>query len=270
MPAASDRPSLVAALEDVWDHLVALGESLSEQQWKTPTELPGWTVQDNYSHIIGTELMLLGRPDPEIELVDADHLRNDIARFNEMSVEQRRNRSGAEVLEEFRAVTDERRVVLAASTDADFDAESFTPAGPDTYGRFMQIRVMDCWMHEQDCRAVLDMPGHIDGPAASVSLDEILPTTSYVVGKLAGAPDGSSVRLELTGPDPRTVDVVVDGRARIVDDLDDPTVTISMPALTWTRLAGGRRRVERSDPAITVVGDHELGWRVIEHAAFMI
>ena len=32
---------------------------------------------------------------------------------------------------------------------------SFTPAGKDTYGRFMQIRVFDCWLHEQDIRDAL-------------------------------------------------------------------------------------------------------------------
>ena len=34
----------------------------------------------------------------------------------------------------------------------EWDAESFTPAGKSTYGRFMQIRVFDCWLHEQDIR----------------------------------------------------------------------------------------------------------------------
>lgn len=269
MPAASDRATLIAALGDVWDHLIDLGEGLSEAQWKTPTDNPRWSVQDNYSHIIGTELMLLGRPDPQIELTDEGHLRNDIARFNEMSIEPRRNRPGADVLAELKAVTDERRAALAEATDADFAAESFTPAGKDTYGRFMQIRVMDCWMHEQDCRAALDLPGHIDGVATSVALDEICGITGYVVGKLAGAADGQSVRLDLTGPEPRTIDVRVQGRAEIVDDLDDPTVTITMPALVWTRIAGGRQEGRMVDP-ITIVGDQDLGERVVTNAAFMI
>lgn len=270
MPAASDRPTLVAALHDVWDHLLELGESLTDAQWKTETENPRWTVQDNYSHIIGTELMLLGRPDPTIDLPDDSHLRNDIARFNEMSIEPRRRSAGAEVLAEFRAVADERRKLLGVATDEEFDAESFTPAGKDTYGRFMQIRTMDCWMHEQDCRAALGISGHIEGPAVSVALDEIVGATGYVVGKKAGATDGQSVRLELTGPDTRTIDVRVDGRAQIVDDLDDPTVTITMPVLLWTRVAGGRRPGRPDDPAITIVGDRDLGERVITNAAYMI
>lgn len=270
MPAASERTAIIAALDDVWTNLAELGGHLSEGEWKTMTELPRWTVQDNYSHIVGTELMMLGRPDPEVDLGDKLTFGNDIARLNEMSLELRRNRTGAEVLDEFRSVTDERRQALAANTDADFEAESFTPAGTDTFGRFMQIRVMDCWMHEQDVRAVLDRPGHIDGVATRVALDEICAITPYVVGKLAGAEDGQSVRLDLTGPDPRVIDVLVEGRAAMVDGLENPTVTVSLPALSWTRLAGGRRPFDESDPATTVVGDHDLGHRILSNAAFMI
>ena len=40
-----------------------------------------------------------------------------------------------------------------------------TPAGPDTYGRFMRVRIFDCWMHEQDIRRAVGRPGHVEGPA---------------------------------------------------------------------------------------------------------
>lgn len=36
-------------LESVFTSLTALGEQLTEEQWKTPTQLPGWTVQDRKS-----------------------------------------------------------------------------------------------------------------------------------------------------------------------------------------------------------------------------
>ncbi|HET7721905.1 MAG TPA: fatty acid desaturase, partial [Acidimicrobiales bacterium] len=41
---------------------------LHEAQWETPTECPGWRVKDLYSHVVGTELMLLGRPDETVEV----------------------------------------------------------------------------------------------------------------------------------------------------------------------------------------------------------
>ena len=270
MPAASDRSRLLAALDDEFDHLVALGEGLGEEEWETRSEVPGWTVKDNYSHVIGTELMLLGRPDQSVDVGEAPHLRNDIGRFNEVSVLARRSRPGAEVLAELVEVVEARRAALAGMSEDDFDAESFTPAGKDTYGRFMQIRVFDCWIHEQDCREPLGRPGHDAGPAVEVALDEMATAMGFVVGKKAGAADGQSVRLQLTGPTARTIDVRVDGRATVVDDLDQPTTTITIPTLLWVRFAAGRRPGDPSHPAVTIDGDQALGRSVIENAAYTI
>ena len=270
MPAASDRDALVAALEDEFDALLELGRDLTPAQWDTPSEVPGWTVKDNFSHVIGTELMLLGRPDEQIDVGDPPHIHNDIGKFNEVAVATRRDKSGQEVLAEFALVAGERKAALAAMTEADFDAESFTPAGQDTYGRFMQIRVFDCWIHEQDCREALGIPGHLSGPAVDVTLDEMTTAMGFVVGKKAGATEGQSVRLRLTGPTPRTIDVRVDGRAAVVSDLDAPTTTVTLPAQLWVRYAAGRRPGDPSHPDVTIEGDQDLGRSVIEHAAYTI
>src|SRR3546814_15321228 len=98
MPAVSDRNTLVAALHEQFDALVELGRQLDDSQWQTASECPGWTVKDLYSHVIGTELMLLGRPDETIEVGDAPHLHNEIGQLNEVSVISRRDRPGDEVL----------------------------------------------------------------------------------------------------------------------------------------------------------------------------
>ena len=37
-------------------------------------------------------------------------------------------------------------------SDEEWNAVTMTPTGPDSYGRFMRIRVFDCWMHEEDIR----------------------------------------------------------------------------------------------------------------------
>ncbi len=131
--------------------------------------------------------MLLGRPDEQIDVGDPPHLNNDIGKFNEVAVVTRRDKSGPEVLAEFAIVAGERKAALKSMTEDDFDAESFTPAGQDTYGRFMQIRVFDCWIHEQDCREALGLPGHHRGPAVEVTLDEMTTAMGFIVGKKAGA-----------------------------------------------------------------------------------
>ena len=115
MPAANDRATLVAALEEQFDALLELGRDLTEEQWNSPTEVPGWSVKDNFSHVIGTELMLLGRPDETIDIGDVEHVKNDIGAFNEVPVMLRRNKSGAEVLAEFAMVAGERKAALKAT-----------------------------------------------------------------------------------------------------------------------------------------------------------
>ena len=75
-------------------------------------------------------------------------------------------------------------------SDDEWNAESFTPAGKDTFGRFMQIRVFDCWLHEQDIRDAVGQPGHESGLAVEVVLDEMATALGFVVGKKAGATAG--------------------------------------------------------------------------------
>ena len=44
-----------------------------------PDGVAGWTVQDNLSHIIGTELMLMGEPAPDVDVSHLTHLANPFA-----------------------------------------------------------------------------------------------------------------------------------------------------------------------------------------------
>src|SRR5262249_45030933 len=151
----------------------------------------------------------------------------------------------AQMLAEFRAITAERLASLSAMPAADFGAPSWTPAGDSTYGRWMQIRVFDCWMHEQDIRAAVGVPGHEAGPVAECSLDEVVGALGYIIGKRGQAPDGSSILIRLTGPVERDLRVVTSGRAKVVDSIDgEPTVTISLRSSLFLRLAGGREDPE--------------------------
>jgi uncharacterized protein (TIGR03083 family) len=264
-----DRDQAVAVLDEQFDAVVALAEGLAPEEWDLPTACPRWSVKDNLVHVIGVEAMLLGRPTPEVTLPeDLPHVRNDLGRVNEQWIESYRGRSTTDVLADLREVIAERRAALAGMDQADFDAESFTPAGPDSYGRFMRVRVMDMWMHEQDVRQAVGRPGHEDGLAPQAALDEMTAALGYVVGKRAGAPPGSRVRFELTGPMARRVDVEVRDRARVVDALaGDPTVTLTLPGHLFTRLCGGRG----ADPATVVVdGDPDLGEAIVTHMGFMI
>src|SRR3954463_15737526 len=127
MPSVS--PS-IDNLEETWASLDALLASLSEEEWKRPTGCPGWTVQDNVSHLVDYESRLLGRPAPErpdnATTATAEHIKNDMGRGNEIGVDPRRSRTGEQVLDEFRDVTAERIATLARLTTEELDAETQT------------------------------------------------------------------------------------------------------------------------------------------------
>ena len=265
-----DKEQATAALAAAFESTLALVTGLPADEWSRPTALPGWDVKANVVHILGTEAMLLGESTPEIDVdvTTLPHVRNDIGAFNEAWIVAMADTSTDDVVAGLRDRVDQRLAALRAMPQDEWDAESFTPAGPDTYGRFMRIRIMDTWMHEQDIREAVGRPGDDDGPAVEFVLDELQGALGYVVGKKAGAPDGARVSFVLTGSAGRTMHVAVDGRAAVVPELDGPaTTTITLPVLTFTRLAGGRTS---DTSAATVDGDQELGAAVLANLAFTI
>lgn len=238
-----DRDAVQAALFEQWAVLEQLLRTLDAAEWRTPTALPGWTVQDVAAHIIGTESMLDGQetPAPAGGADAAGHVRNPIGEINERWVESMRGDAPAELMDRWTALLARRRRTVEEMPQEQFDAETTTPVGPESFGRFMRIRVFDCWMHELDIRDAVGRPGDEGGPRAELAFAEIAGAIPFLVGKKAGAPDGTRMRLELTGPLRRVVDVQVDGRAAVVPQLDrEPDLTVTMPSGVFVRLAGGR------------------------------
>lgn len=272
-----DKSDVLAGLFAVWDDIGVLLDELAETDWQAPSPLPGWDVKAVVSHMIGTESFLAGvaAPQPDIDVKTLEHVRNDIGAMNECWVRHLSGESGAEVVARFRAVTNARRTVLESLSADDWNAVTPTPAGPDTYGRFMRVRVFDCWMHEQDIRVGLNRPSsdeELAGPASQLALDEISSTMGFVVGKRGNAPDGSRVLFELTGPLARTIRVSVDGRAQVVDDFggQDPTATVRLDGLQFTRLAGGRPMCAGRGQDIAFEGDRDVAQRIVERLNFVI
>ncbi|MGH9094006.1 MAG: maleylpyruvate isomerase family mycothiol-dependent enzyme [Acidimicrobiales bacterium] len=273
MSQAVDRDEVVAQLEAEWKAIDELLDGLAAGAWTAATALPGWTLADVVAHVIGTERMLAGDPSPEAPLgLDAvPHIRNPIGAANEAWVHHYRSCTPAEVLAEYRRVVGQRVEQLAGKDQAGFDEPSWTPAGQATYGRFMQIRLFDCWLHEQDIRDTLGRPGHEDGPCAEGALGEVVRSLGYVVGKLGGAPDGSLVTIELTGPLTHTLHVAVDGRAAVVPVADrPPTTTLRLGSSLFVRLAGGRVDPAARLAEVAIEGDQEVGRRIATHLAFTI
>ena len=270
-----DKSDVLAGLFAVWDEIDTVLAGLADEQWQVQSPLPGWTVHDVTAHVIGTESMLQGvaTPDADIDVSTLKHVRNDVGVMNERWVRKLRGISPTELLDRLRDTTTKRREALSDMSDNDWNQITATPTGPDTYGRFMRVRDFDCWMHLHDIRDALDQPATDPaGPAARLALDEMAASTGFVVGKLGGAPDGSRVVIELTGPLGRTINVAVEGRGQVVDDFGgrEPTATIALDGLLFTRLAGGRTTVEQHPDAISYSRDEAVGRRIVQHLNYVI
>jgi uncharacterized protein (TIGR03083 family) len=259
----------LGALVSIWweavDSFTRVLEHVGEDEWGTPTDLPGWDVHAVAAHTAHLEALLAGRPHDEVEVGDAPHARGMMGQFTEQGVVVRRAESGDALISEIREATTARHTQLLAEppTDPSAPAPGVFGAIGWTTGLLLRNRPLDVWMHEQDVRRALGRPGNLDSAAAIHSADYLMESLPFVVAKRAGAPAGSVVRLEVAGHAPVTAVVGDDGRGRLTTAGEDgePTVTLAMDRETFVVLAGGRRAAGSDDVRLT--GDAALGERVL-------
>lgn len=258
------------ALELTFDSMTTLAATFTEEQWKTPTLLPGWTVQDNYSHLIALERMLQGLPATEHRSPKFEYIKNPFGATNENEVDSRRHLAGTQVFAEWKDIIAVRMSTLRTADASYFAQDTMTPTGPGTMAEFLHMRVLDCWMHEQDVRRALGVPGHEHGPAAELTIDRLTRSIPIVVGKRAATPEGSSVVIVLNGPvERRIIATVVDGRAQLGTE-GNIAASITMDSQTFVQLAGGRLTYDDVRSKIACEGDIELATRVVTQFTMMI
>jgi len=260
----------INTLEDCWHSLSQLGASLSEAEWKLATELPGWSVQDNLSHLIGVERMMQGLPATDHRSGTTDYVRNPIGEMNEHEVDSRRALTGADVLDEWNELIAIRSQTLHAADDAYFAQPALTPTGAGTLADFLDVRILDCWLHEQDMRRAAGHFGNLSGAAAEHTVDRLIRTIPIVVGKRAATPEGCAVAINITdGVERQLVCEVQNSRAKFVSAASAPPVaTIDLTTEAFVVLAAGRQTSDHVDAEVS--GDHELAQRVLSQFNMMI
>jgi len=269
-PTLAKDVVLPAYLEE-YAALTELFAGFEPADWKRPSYLPGWDVQAIASHIMGTELMLLGEKPTVTEVSPGrPHIHNEIGARNELWVESFKDDSGDQLRARWTDIVQRRTAAMSAMTDDEWHGASWTPVGDASYSRFMRIRVYDCWLHEADIRDAVGLPVSERTTTANIGLDEIGTGLGYIVGRKAKAPDGSSVTIEVSDPVERVFHVKVDGRAAVVDSLSDPTCVLRMPVRTFARLTGGRGDAEPQLTDVQVDGDRELGLQIARNMAFTV
>ncbi|MSO59425.1 MAG: maleylpyruvate isomerase family mycothiol-dependent enzyme [Ilumatobacteraceae bacterium] len=263
---------LIDLLENTWTSTSELGAQLTEAQWKSPSELPGWTVQDTLSHLLGGERMMQRLPPTTHVAAAADHVKNPIGANNENDVDERRSWSGAQVLTEWNEITALRIRTLRDADDAYFAVEAMTPTGPGTVADFLHIRIMDCWLHEQEMRRVTGISGNESGDCAKHALNRLIRTIPIVVGKRAATPEGATVSFHITGAVQRAIAcTITNGRGTVSDGVaTDALVTITLDSATFFQLATGRVTADESKNKWSITGDKDLGYRVVSQLNMMI
>ncbi|GLX20866.1 MULTISPECIES: maleylpyruvate isomerase family mycothiol-dependent enzyme [Streptomyces] len=257
---------------DAWTHSIeAITElvlPLPEAQWNLPTPCPGWSVRDIVSHLIGLELEQLGDPRPIHTLPrDLRHVVDEFTRYMEVPVDVRRHHTAPEMTSELEYTVIRRQRQLRNEKRDPATTMVRGPQGNQITLEFsLRLRAFDTWIHEQDLRAALGVPGNWDSPGAFVARDILLAGLPKVVAKGAGAPPNTAVVIDVHGPVEflRTVRVDAAGRATLDKTPSlGPDVSLAMDWETYVRLAAGRVRPRTVADRVKVEGDTELAAAIL-------
>ncbi len=263
---------IVNGLDEAWGRLDTLVRPQPPEAYDTATALPGWSVRDVLSHLLGFESMLRGTPVPSHDGPWPEYVHNPIGEINEAFVEANRSRPGLDVLDDFREVAAASLSALRGLDNDGWEKVGWSPEGERPYHRFQETRLLDSWIHLEDVRdALASAPGENE-VGEEVVLNRFESALPYVVGKKVGAPDGTTVRVNLTGARGRSLGVAVrDRRAEAVASLDStPTLEVTTTTALFWRRAAGRVSAEAFLAGSQVDGDAGLARGLAEALRIMV
>ena len=153
------RTVAVSGMNAEYEAFGALIESLTPDQWESPTRCEGWTVADVAGHVVGqlsdvVALRLDGLGEPEV---------------TQRQVNERRGRTQAQLVDELRASGKLGAEIASSFDDAGWDS---APPGATsgTVGAGIEALWYDTYLHADDIRHALGMPPvRGEGEAASLS-----------------------------------------------------------------------------------------------------
>lgn len=248
-----DRDTTSAALAACYDDLEGLIADLGDHEWDVQSLCPDWTVKGVLTHLAGIESILVGW------MPEADDEPPPFQKYGAFETDAA-GLSGSEIAAKTSEILAARRTELAAMTDDQWAHKCMTPVGPGYYGRFMDVRVFDFWVHQRDMTMPLGRSTVDGGANAEIALNEVHGSLGYIVGKKIGLEDGMSIGIHLTGPIERDMYVNVDGRAGVVDSVDSPTVHLTADSTSFIMLACGRIDPQSEIDAGRISWSGDAGW----------
>jgi uncharacterized protein (TIGR03083 family) len=251
---------------DVWwqavDAFTRLLETVPADQWATPTDLPGWDVHAVAAHTAHLEAVMAGAEHDQVDIGEPAHVNGIMGAFTEQGVVARRDRTPDELISEIRESTTKRHTHLLANppTDPDAPADGFAALVGRSWDRLLRNRPLDVWMHEQDVRRAVGLPGGLDSAPAQHTADYLLESMGLVLGKRVKPAPGTTVVIDVDGSAPVALTVTPEGRATPLGDVPpDPTVALAMSREDFVVAAGGRR----TPSDVRVSGDTDLAARLL-------
>lgn len=234
---------LIEGLDQCWRAVDSVVRSLHPDQLSLPTPCGDWNVHDLLAHLGGAESFFQGLPQPE----PPDDWVNPYTGLDFVTgqgVAARRGWSIENITAEIAAASTAQLDMLRSLDSDGWQGETVGPMGPTTMAELARIRTFDVFTHLLDLRAAVDLPLNPTGEplAAATAAGWVIERSGWGAVKQARLPDGSRVRLDLTGPGARRCDVVVDGKRGSVTEPSGEACenTIEGQAVAYLLLATGR------------------------------
>ena len=238
---------------------------LSQDQLKLPTGCSAWTVQDVFAHIIDIECLMAG-DSPLQHQPDWDSLAplGRSGRVTEIGVDARRGRPLASLIVEFDEIT-ARRTEQFGEGAQDLTALVKGPTGTDwQLQRALEMRINDTWVHEQDIRSAIGVPGNLETVGALISARSLLDMLPFAWSKNVQAPPHTSIEIRIISPFEMSGQAVTDAEGRTsVTKGATPDVTISGPWSVLLPLLAGRSKSADLTSQLEVTGNPVLATRFL-------
>ncbi len=248
---AVDLDELAADLAAETAELLALVEPLDDAGWATPTPAPGWSVQDQVSHLAYfDEAAATAATDPdafqaelEAALADPDGITERIARRG-------REMQPAQVLDWFRTA---RAAMVATLLELDPSARVPWYGPPMSVASSLTARIMETWAHGQDVADALGAT-RATTPALRQVAHLGVRTLGFSFTTRGLEPPTAPVFVSLRAPD---------GTPWTWGD-PDAADRVEGPALDFALVVTQRRHVDDTDLAVT--GSVAAQWMAIAQA----
>ncbi len=240
-----DRTLADTCIEE-WASLRATLSSLEPPQWDLLSELPGWTVRDVVSHLVGFERQWFLGEQPEVAPIAPRpaHVHNDVAADNERWVRLWAEDSPATMMDRYDEMVRVRKVQLfdTMMSDTGFDTQVQSVFGLTPYRAALPIRIVDTTAHEIDIRRACGLPWAPDAPGIALLRAQMISALPRAAAKQANLPDGTVVALSLFGSFSVTTTVLVEqGRGKTVLAGDHPPLAaLTMHDETFLLVTTGR------------------------------